>query len=122
MSVFLNNVDDFILPSQACINPLVLQKAASTSESTTTKTKVENKVKNVLSIDSTQSEFERVKEVKPDLIKSSFSSSSGAKVATVSLNDCLACRYKLSTIICIPSQNYVINLNNITISYSVVDV
>ena len=100
MSVFLNNVDDFIAPSQACVNPLVLQKTSTSSTTTTTNqdsvtkkgTTTAGGSKNVLSIDSTQSEFESIKEVKPDLIKTSSSSSSGAKVATVSLNDCLACR------------------------------
>lgn len=124
MSVFLNNVDDFIVPSQACVNPLVLQKTSSTGSpavtiqsnppagavGTTSTVKVGGK--NILSIDHTQSEFESIaREVKPDLIKTSTSSSSsGAKVATVSLNDCLACRYG-----CIVSHKMVLYLNSFVI-------
>ena len=83
MSVFLNNLDDFILPSQGCINPFVLNKTAD-GPVKLAPTKI------TLQSDFSTSEFERPK--KPDLIKTKISSaSSGQKVAAVSLNDCLAC-------------------------------
>ena len=85
MSVFLDNVDDFIAPSQACVNPFVANKVTEVSNS--------NK-KLIISVDQSKSEFETklVSELKPNLIKSKISSSS-QKIATVSLNDCLACRF-----------------------------
>ena len=89
MSVFLDNVDDFITPSQACINPLVSSKLNSTSVEPNPATKSSNG-RVTVSLDFTKSEFE-AKSSKPDLIKSRISGSK--KVATVSLNDCLACRF-----------------------------
>lgn len=83
MSVFLNNLDDFILPSQGCVNPFVLNK------------KPQGAVKSAPTRITLQSDFsstEYEKSRQPDLIKSRASvSSNGQKVAAVSLNDCLAC-------------------------------
>lgn len=83
MSVFVNNIDDFIGPTQACVNPFISEsrkKAASGSAKIT------------LQADLSVSEFSSLPSYKPpDLIKSKTSSASKT-VATVSLNDCLACR------------------------------
>lgn len=68
---------------------------SNTVDTASTSTPVNKKF--VISLDSSKSEFEtKLTEMKPDLIKSriSTSASSGSqKVATVSLNDCLACRF-----------------------------
>ena len=86
MSVFLSNLDDFIAPSQACINPLITK---SSSSSSTTDTK-----KLAITLDNTQSEYEFTSNKKPNLIRTKDSSiNTSKKVASVSLNDCLACRY-----------------------------
>ena len=76
MSVFLSNLDDYIAPSQACINPMVGKKDKDSSGG-----------KIVLQNDFSMSEYE----VKPNLIRT-IQKSAVAKVATVSLDDCLACR------------------------------
>jgi hypothetical protein len=88
MSVLLNNIDDFIVPSQACINPLIEKKPEDIKvQSSSTK-------KLTLTVDATQSDFEiENKLMKPNLIQLKNSSSSTKKVASISLNDCLACRY-----------------------------
>jgi iron only hydrogenase large subunit-like protein len=84
MSVFLSNLDDFIAPSQACVNPFV-QQPRSDGEAGKSNTK-----RLQLSDDYSLTEYEAVK---PDLIKTKEAkmSTTTAKVATVSLNDCLAC-------------------------------
>jgi hypothetical protein len=88
-SVFLSNLDDFITPSQACINPLVssrLEEAATKDTST-----VPGKSARVtLSNDFSVSEFDYGGRTEPDLIKTKVVSS--RTVASVSVNDCLACR------------------------------
>ena len=88
MSVFLNNLDDFIAPSQACINPFVLNRKPD-SESKPGSMKI------TLRSDFSSSEYEMPKANlirEPDLIKTRVSTASkGQKVAAVSLNDCLAC-------------------------------
>ena len=82
MSVLLNNLDDFIAPSQACINPFVSSSSKEDAKS----------ARITIQSDFSTSEYEEPVR-KPDLIKSKTSStSSNQKVATVSLNDCLACR------------------------------
>jgi iron only hydrogenase large subunit-like protein len=83
MSVFINNLDDFITPSQACINPLVSSKLADSSSSNLTTAKGKITLEN----DFTSYTFDN--EVKPDLIKPKVVNN--RKLATVSLNDCLAC-------------------------------
>ena len=88
MSVFLSNLDDFIAPSQACINPFVLNRKLDIDVKP-------GPSKIVLQSDFSSSEYERPKQpsiIQPDLIKSKASTSlKGQKVAAVSLNDCLAC-------------------------------
>jgi hypothetical protein len=86
-SVFLNNLDDFIAPSQACVNPLVSSKL----KSQTVQTKGPSG-KITLETDYSTSDFADTftSTTKPDLIKSTITSA-GKNVATVSLNDCLAC-------------------------------
>ena len=93
MSVFVNNLDDFIIPSQACVNPLVASKREEAlQEEKKQKTAASSKAgiaKISLQSDFSVSEYDT--EVKPNLIKPSAGRLS-EKVATVSLNDCLACR------------------------------
>ena len=104
MSVFLNNLDDFIAPSQACINPLVLNKPKPTATaSDTTSASSSTTAKIVLQTDFSVSEFDGLVGSKsqilphaqaPDLIKTKMGTQN-QKVASVSLNDCLACRFVL---------------------------
>lgn len=77
MSVFINNLDDFITPSQACINPFVSSKLLSSNSS----------AKLTVATDYSAYEFEPTQ--KPDLIKTKTVNSQ--KLASISLNDCLAC-------------------------------
>jgi hypothetical protein len=79
MSVFINSLDDFIAPSQACVNPFVQEKLEQSKGS----------AKITLQSDFSISEYDT--SVKPDLIKTKAESTT--RVATVSLNDCLACRW-----------------------------
>jgi hypothetical protein len=92
-SVFLSNLDDFIAPSQACVNPLVSAKLASNG-SEITSNQAESNVKDkkvTLSNDFSKTEFDDAV-VQPNLIRTTVSSAGQKKVASVSLNDCLACR------------------------------
>ena len=88
MSVFLNNLDDFISLSQACVNPFVANRKQD-DESKPVLAKID------LQSDFSSTEYEKPKKTliqKPSLIKSRISTASkGQKVAAVSLNDCLAC-------------------------------
>jgi hypothetical protein len=95
MSVFVNNLDDFIIPSQACVNPLVASKREEAQAQEEKKQKTSNAKAGVAKI-SLQSDFsvsEYDVEVQPNLIKSRGGGAGAVeRVATVSLNDCLACR------------------------------
>lgn len=90
MSLFVNDVSDYIIPSQECINPFVLarEEPPSGSNESTKRSKIS------LVVDDSQWNDVSSKSSKPDLIlKSKGSSMSENKtVAKVSLNDCLACR------------------------------
>lgn len=93
MSVFVNNLDDFIIPSQACVNPLVANKREEALKEEKKQQKTSSSKSGIAKI-SLQSDFsvsEYDVDVKPNLIKTRGEGGS-AKVATVSLNDCLACR------------------------------
>lgn len=99
MSVFLNNLDDFIAPSQACVNPLVSSRLTDQAKAGSDDQGGSNAGRIVLSNDFSKSDFDEIP-VMPNLIKSKpgFASSGGRsgnssqqQVATVSLNDCLAC-------------------------------
>lgn len=96
MSVFVSNLDDFINPSQACVNPLVNSKLESSAASNNPSDKRTGK-RAIISLanDYTVSEHsgnvvEDAMLSEPNLIKTT-KSNQGRKVATVSLNDCLAC-------------------------------
>ena len=111
MSVFLNNLDDFIAPSQACINPLVLNKPKPTATSSDTNT-TSSSAKIVLQTDFSVSEFDGLVGSKrqilphaqaPDLIKTKMGTQN-QKVASVSLNDCLACRFVFLFLLPAPSS------------------
>jgi hypothetical protein len=132
MSVFVNNLDDFIIPSQACINPLVANKrnqpplvtsktdhnpqvtskrdhnplklnpqvangrdqADGVIQDEEKKQKTSSSSSSGIAKISLQSDFsvsEYDVEVQPNLIKTR-GDGAAQKVATVSLNDCLACR------------------------------
>lgn len=101
MSVFLNNLDDFIAPGQACINPFVaaggnaIIKAGAngTSAASGGGTSGGAAARITLESDFSRTEFDLKappEEVQPNLIRAK-SLSADQKVATVSLNDCLAC-------------------------------
>lgn len=87
MSVFISNLDDFISPGQACVNPIALGKAAKDGEG-----KVKLGEAQTLEYDVP---VEPLLKGEANLIKKrapvGSTSSSSAKVATISLNDCLAC-------------------------------
>lgn len=80
-SVFLSNLDDFIAPSQSCVNPLVNAKQDASKEAIKS-SKIE------ISTDYTKSDFDDISTF-PNLIQTRQVDS--ANIATVSLNDCLAC-------------------------------
>jgi iron only hydrogenase large subunit-like protein len=87
MSVLLNNLDDFIAPSQACVNPFVSGAVGSSSS-------IKGASRITLQSDLSTTEFEMKAPpvtVEPDLIRSKVSGLDQKKVARVSLNDCLAC-------------------------------
>ena len=84
MSVFLTNLDDFIAPSQGCVNPFVAARAKGLSSESS---------KLTLALSADFSNLQSDNEVKPNLIKLKPSvRADDPKVAAVSLNDCLACR------------------------------
>ena len=90
MAMYVSNLDDFILPSQACINPLVNQKEPVVLEADKTGKKTISIV-----TDYSASEFSPpMTDSRPfHQMKSVPSrSDSSRKIATVSLDDCLACR------------------------------
>ena len=103
MSVFISNLDDFIAPSQACVNPLV-NGSKKNDDKDTEKRKISGK-RAVIALENDYSISEFTSSIdtdiqnsskKPDLIKGVFTEgkvgSETKTVATVSLNDCLACR------------------------------
>ena len=87
MSVFVNALDDFIMPSQACVNPLVASKLENNGTTTSSSSRI------TLVNDFSSYEYEEAK--KPDLIRTR-TAIDNQKVATVSLSDCLACRFDSS--------------------------
>ena len=103
MSVFVSNLDDFINPAQACVNPLVQSKLAKSNEESNAGGDSSSSgiiKRGIISLanDYSLSEFSAANESlvpvkEPNLIRTTKSKNAGSKVATVSLNDCLACRY-----------------------------
>lgn len=99
MSIFVSNLDDFIAPSQACVNPLVSSKlsgvgagAVEGADATANSTAPAKRAVVTLSNDYSTSEF-TPKAREPDLIRNTASSTNPTRrVATVSVADCLACR------------------------------
>ncbi len=94
MSVFVTNLDDFIGPSQACVNPFVTAKINPQQASAGMGGGSGGGGEGKITIQADFSSYEFMPVVQPDLIrvKASSSSATTTKVATVSLNDCLACR------------------------------
>ena len=97
-SVFLNNLDDFIAPSQACVNPLVSSKLQPMVISSQEGAAASRGPRVVLMNDDSTNDFDAsvrrpIASLQPDLIKTKVTDAK--RVATVSLNDCLACRYSI---------------------------
>ena len=90
MSVFVSNLDDFISPSQACVNPLVTSKLEVNEASTGKRALVS--LANDYSISEFSAKAAEDALSEPNLIKMKRSNE-GRTVATVSVADCLACRY-----------------------------
>jgi iron only hydrogenase large subunit-like protein len=107
MSVFISNLDDFIAPGAACVNPLVLGKSSKEEDGAGREMKAtpnglqqgESASSGGLRIELGQG-LEYESHIPPilageaNLIRnkvSTSSSGSASKVATISLNDCLAC-------------------------------
>jgi hypothetical protein len=105
-SVFLNNLDDFIIPSQACVNPFVLGTA--TVDSTTASEQPGQLKLNSVSLNSNKNKGKQkitlgfsddndfktsvIPQSEPNLIRQKASAIVPQKtVAAVSLTDCLAC-------------------------------
>jgi len=88
MAVFLNNLDDYIAPSQACVNPFFSgPSTSSTNNSSGGAARIS------LQSDLSTTEFEIAETPQlpsPNLIRTR-NVGAGQKVASVSLNDCLAC-------------------------------
>ena len=81
-SVILDNLDDFIAPSQACINPIFSGNSAKIEKSSPTSSQV-----GVAKVTIESEDFGTVGQiVQPNLIKTATN-----KTAQVSLSDCLAC-------------------------------
>ena len=98
MSVFLSNLDDYINPSQACINPFVLSKTNTNINEEKDKNSNDNnnkKKKIVIETDNSDVGIGLTfsNDIKPNIIKTTNTSKSNnnIKVASISLNDCLAC-------------------------------
>ena len=86
-SVLLGDLNDFIQPEQACTNPLFVSQDAPKEEDKLAPKSKKGVAK--ISLDSgIFSGITDTEDVRPDLIKNT-----GKKTASVSLNDCLACRY-----------------------------
>ena len=108
MSVFISNLDDFISPGQACVNPLVLGKSGRSEEEAKDEREGDAEVGNDSGKEKAGSSAVRLQigrnleyeTAMPPLLageanlirrKASTVEESSAKVATISLNDCLAC-------------------------------
>ncbi len=97
MSVFITNLDDFINPSQACINPLVAtksNKAAAALLNKAVTTGAGARIQLVADFSTTDdllfsTQQQQPVTQEPNLIKSKLGKGAEA-IATVSLNDCLA--------------------------------
>lgn len=88
-SVFIGDLDDIIGPSQACVNPIFAGKS-TTLQQNGAPAEPADKGKAKLTLEASWMEADdNGTNVRPDLIKTQGSGSA----ATVSLNDCLACRY-----------------------------
>ena len=95
MSVFLSNLDDYINPSQACINHFVLSKTNINDEKDKNNNDNNKKKKIVIETDNSDIGIGLTfsNDIKPNIIKTTNTSKSNnnIKVASISLNDCLAC-------------------------------
>ena len=109
MSVFISNLDDFIAPGAACVNPLVLGKSSKDKEEDGAGKEVKAPPHDLQQGESAslgglrielgqgleyESHIPPILAGEANLIRnkvSTSSSGSATKVATISLNDCLAC-------------------------------
>lgn len=86
-SVFITDLDDFLAPSQACVNPLFKDDVQSKQEEEASRRgKAKITLDSLVAYD--EGALAGVGLSEPDLIKATGS----GKKATVTLNDCLACR------------------------------
>lgn len=118
MSVFINNLDDYIAPTQACVNPFLPKRDTNQNNSKDLPSGVSPKVsiktdyidKNVIILPSSQVKF--------NVINTKSSESTEKKVAAVSLSDCLACSGCITTAesVLIQDQSYIKLLNQLNSS------
>lgn len=88
-SVFIGDLDDIIGPSQACVNPIFAGES-TTLQQNGAPAEAADKGKAKLTLQASWMEADDSStNTRPDLIKTQGPGSA----ATVSLNDCLACRY-----------------------------
>lgn len=96
-SVFIGDLDDIIGPSQSCVNPIFAGESTKPSSSSSSSSQQQqqngapaDRGKAKLTLEATWMEADDTSTtIRPDLIKTKGPGSA----ATVSLNDCLACRY-----------------------------
>ncbi|KAG7401811.1 hypothetical protein PHYBOEH_010274 [Phytophthora boehmeriae] len=82
-SVFLGDLDDYIQPSQACVNPLFTSDAAATNGSSQQQNGL---AKITLQTELSADDFAVPQPLKPNIIRTTTQ-----EKATISLDDCLAC-------------------------------
>eukprot|EP01035_Chromulina_nebulosa_P018021 gene18021-23662_t len=111
MSVFITNLDDYISPSQACINPFVLTKDPNINNINKSNKKI------VIENETIDINNNTNQTVRPNLIKAVQKDNNTSKIASVSLNDCLACSGCITTAeaILIEDQrvNYVFDMSSV---------
>lgn len=89
-SVFLGDLDDVIGPSQACVNPIFATDTSTPPSQRSAAPENGDKGRAQVTVEAAWMDVEEAGgAVKPDLIKATGPGSA----ASVSLNDCLACRY-----------------------------
>ena len=103
--MILGDVNDFLLPNQACVNPFV----GTTTEKTPNKgTMSESKHSSVIRLGMADITDLTTLEYEPDKPAANIinpKSKNDIKIASVSLTDCLACRYLLHGLSLFSLQN-----------------
>jgi hypothetical protein len=89
-SVFIGDLDDIIGPSQSCVNPIFAGESTNKTQDGSPAEAAADRGKAKLTLEASWMEADDASTtIRPDLIKTKGPGSA----ATVSLNDCLACRY-----------------------------